>query len=337
MDTPKLLLVGLLVILLSLTCFAQPDQKKVDDLQRLNKQLVTQYQAFKFDDGLKTANESLKLATELFGENSIEVALSYEYLGEVYLVKQKSNLAATNFHTAWNIHKKNAFKNINRAGRVLTQLAPAMIADKKEAELKDILAAIIGAADSGDKASVNLLPFALKGLSKLYIHTREFNLADETYIRRYSQFLKLTDQNFNDFVDLYEEHACYKAVTSGLKDVKERNQKFKLALEKQTGDDLIFRGILYFPRNPEVIQGKAVRLPIPAYPRAARFTGAGGSVAVRVLIDEVGNVLTATALCGHPLLRPPAEDVAKKAKFSPTIISGKAVRVFGIVTYNFVP
>lgn len=40
-------------------------------------------------------------------------------------------------------------------------------------------------------------------------------------------------------------------------------------------------------------------------------------------------------ISGHPLLRQAAEQAAKNAKFAPTMLSGQAVKVVGIITYNF--
>ena len=86
-----------------------------------------------------------------------------------------------------------------------------------------------------------------------------------------------------------------------------------------------------------IVTGKALRLPKPDYPGAARASRAGGPVSVLVVIDEKGEVFSAEAVSGHPLLRSAAVSVACDARFSPTEIDGKAVRVSGVVTYNFVP
>lgn len=84
-----------------------------------------------------------------------------------------------------------------------------------------------------------------------------------------------------------------------------------------------------------VVNGKAIDLPKPAYPPAARAVKASGAVNVQVLIDESGNVISANAVSGHPLLRPSAVSAARSAKFKPTLLSGKAVKVSGIIVYNF--
>lgn len=86
-----------------------------------------------------------------------------------------------------------------------------------------------------------------------------------------------------------------------------------------------------------VLNGKAISLPKPPYPPAARAVRAAGAVSVQVLIDESGRVVSASAASGHPLLRAAAEQAARGARFSPTLLSGQPVKVSGIITYNFVP
>ena len=85
-----------------------------------------------------------------------------------------------------------------------------------------------------------------------------------------------------------------------------------------------------------VLNGKAVSLPKPSYPSAARKAQAAGMVAVQVLIDENGNVIAAEAVSGHPLLHAACVAAAKKAKFTPTRLSGQPVKVTGMIQYNFV-
>jgi protein TonB len=86
-----------------------------------------------------------------------------------------------------------------------------------------------------------------------------------------------------------------------------------------------------------VVNGKATSLPKPPYPAAARAVRASGAVNVQVKIDENGNVVSATAVSGHPLLRAAAVEAARSAKFLPTKLSGQPVSVTGVIVYNFVP
>jgi protein TonB len=94
------------------------------------------------------------------------------------------------------------------------------------------------------------------------------------------------------------------------------------------------------PKVPKVISkgpitGQATSLPQPPYPAIARTAGIQGRVSVQVLIDEQGSVISATAIDGHPMLKLAAQRAALQAKFSPTTLGGQAVRVSGVITYDF--
>jgi protein TonB len=85
-----------------------------------------------------------------------------------------------------------------------------------------------------------------------------------------------------------------------------------------------------------VLNSKAIDLPRPAYPPLAKQIHVQGTVAVEVLIDESGKVISAKAVSGHPLLVAEAVKAAMRARFSPTIISDTPIKVQGVITYNFV-
>jgi protein TonB len=84
------------------------------------------------------------------------------------------------------------------------------------------------------------------------------------------------------------------------------------------------------------VTGLAIDLPKPPYPAIGRQVGAAGPVNVQVLIDETGKVVSAKAVSGHPLLLAAATQAAYRAKFSPTRLGDQAVKVSGVITYNFV-
>lgn len=84
-----------------------------------------------------------------------------------------------------------------------------------------------------------------------------------------------------------------------------------------------------------VVNGRATNLVKPQYSAAARAVRAEGQVKVQVLIDENGNVTSANAVSGHPLLQPAAQSAARNSKFSPTTLSDQKVKVTGLIVYNF--
>jgi TonB family protein len=90
------------------------------------------------------------------------------------------------------------------------------------------------------------------------------------------------------------------------------------------------------PISGGVLNGKAISLPKPEYPAAARAAKASGTVSVQVVIDEYGTVISANAVSGHPLLQQASINAAFQARFSPTSLMGEPVKVTGMIVYNFV-
>jgi len=89
------------------------------------------------------------------------------------------------------------------------------------------------------------------------------------------------------------------------------------------------------PISGGVLNGKAIKLVQPPYPAIARAAHASGQVTVQVIIDEQGNVISATPVSGHPLLQGAAVAAARASKFTPTTLSGVPVKVSGILIYHF--
>ena len=85
-----------------------------------------------------------------------------------------------------------------------------------------------------------------------------------------------------------------------------------------------------------VITSQALSLPKPPYPPIAKQMRVQGMVSVQVLIDETGKVVSAKAVSGNPVLMPAAQQAAYGARFSPTMLGDQAVKVSGVITYNFV-
>ncbi|MEJ7848850.1 MAG: hypothetical protein WKF92_12260 [Pyrinomonadaceae bacterium] len=75
----------------------------------------------------------------------------------------------------------------------------------------------------------------------------------------------------------------------------------------------------------------------PYHTREAKAGGASGLVQVEVLIDQLGNVLTAKARTGNKLLHPEAERAAIESKFNKPEVYGKPARAIGFLVYRFGP
>lgn len=82
--------------------------------------------------------------------------------------------------------------------------------------------------------------------------------------------------------------------------------------------------------NGGVLNGMALSLPRPVYPPIAKQIGASGEVRVQVAVDANGNVVSARAVSGHPLLRSAAETAARQSR-----MRSEAANSTGQIVYNF--
>jgi TonB family protein len=81
----------------------------------------------------------------------------------------------------------------------------------------------------------------------------------------------------------------------------------------------------------------AIKMGKAEYPSSARIAHASGVVGVFITIDEQGNVSSAQAISGHPMLRATAEEAAKKSTFAPTKAINKEAIIRAVVFYSFSP
>lgn len=89
------------------------------------------------------------------------------------------------------------------------------------------------------------------------------------------------------------------------------------------------------PISGGVLNGKAISLPSPLYPDAAKRARMDGTVTIEVVVDETGKVISAQATGGPGMLRETSIQAALKARFSPTLLSGQPVKVSGLINYRF--
>ncbi|MGH9967954.1 MAG: TonB family protein, partial [Pyrinomonadaceae bacterium] len=89
-------------------------------------------------------------------------------------------------------------------------------------------------------------------------------------------------------------------------------------------------------KDKEVVKGELIEAPRPVYPEEARKQRIEGMVTVSIVIGEDGKVVQARAKSGPEALHGASVDAAYKARFKPTTVDGKPVKVAGAMTYNFV-
>ena len=137
------------------------------------------------------------------------------------------------------------------------------------------------------------------------------------------------------FIEVCSKTTCSRNNSDDLTALKSFAAGFGKALENSSNSAQSTDNTATKTISGGVVNDKAANLVKPVYPAAARAVRASGAVNVQVTIDTFGNVETAEALSGHPLLKQAAVDAARASKFKPTILDGQTVKVKGTIVYNF--
>ena len=285
-------------------------------------------------------------------------AMGYLCRAAVYQTQKQYDQALADFREALRLEPDNIIAYLNRG---------KLYAEKGELEraTEDFNTAIKLAPNDGSFASGNVYG----NRADFYKKQKDFDHALDDYneaIKRYPGFAWF----YKDRGDVYFEKGDYQRAVDDYREAMGRGDEkdktyFKSSLadayrklnHPELADRLMSMGEpsdlpsrvdegsppsskpppLKAPISGGVLNGKAISLPQPPYPAIARAAHASGTVIVQVLVDENGNVISAHAISGHPLLQAAAVAAARAAKFSPTKLSGQPVKVTGIVQYNFVP
>jgi TonB family protein len=86
---------------------------------------------------------------------------------------------------------------------------------------------------------------------------------------------------------------------------------------------------------PETASALAVKKVPAVYAEKTRANGVQGTVVLKILITETGNVTEATAVSGDPDLAQSAVDAIKQWKYKPYVVDGKAMPVQTQVSFDF--
>jgi len=191
----------------------------------------------------------------------------------------------------------------------------------------EITERILGAEDQQ-------LATAFRNLAELYAAKRKYKQAEQFFVRAIMIDDLTPSGGSNSEISTLDRYLCFlyetRSIGDGLKAESEFYNKRRKLVAPQSVEDLKGGSLA-----GGVLNGRALSLPVPGYPPEAKRLGAIGIVRVRVLIDETGKVVEARVLCGHPIFAKPSLESAYKARFTPTKLSGMAVKVNGLIVYNF--
>jgi TonB family protein len=281
----------------------------------------------KYDEALPLAKRALELREKVLGPNDETLIPLLINLGEICRAKKKPGEAHACFQRAVEIGGKVFGPEDVRTTRALDRLAYATYEQRNEKEGEALLSRSLAIKEKSfgpDHADVADTAFSL---AEMYRLQRDYERAEPLYQRVIRIREKSAGKNNPELIKALQSYVAVLYVQGKT----EEGGQVQRRIAELLGDSGLIQG--------GIMNGKAIKLVQPAYPVAARGAHASGQVSVRVLIDEVGKVIQATAMNArsvHPALVAAAEEAARRSLFTPTMVSGRRVKVNGTIIYNFV-
>ncbi len=167
-------------------------------------------------------------------------------------------------------------------------------------------------------------------LAGAYRATKDLEKAEGTYKRAIELLEGASDPANQTLGHALERYACFLQ--------RDGNKAMAIAMQRRALSIIapLPKDFHPGPVMGKVIPGQKISVPQPKYPADAKKNHFGGTASVLVLIDETGKPLTACTQSGDESLAVACEDMAFKARWTPTTLDNVPVRVNGTVVYNFV-
>lgn len=325
MKTFSLLLLATLLLANSFDSSQEPAE--LEEARTLNESAVKLFNAGKYDEALPPAKRALQIREKLLPRTDAQISSSLTNLGEIYLAKKDYKAAKEVFLRLLQIQEELFGRDDPNLSFTLDRLAVLYYVagnyNDTEAAYKRSLA--LREKALGDKDP--LVAQAWFALGEFYRFRREVRPSLESYKRALTIYAGLGGVTTKDFERAADGFACL-----GYDSRQDEIFEELRALRRQ----LSGRDAASESNQGSVLNGRALSLPKPEYPGAAAARRLEGLVVVKVQIDEKGTVINAKDLCqGPPFLSEAAVAAARKARFSPTMLDGVAVKVIGVIKYNF--
>lgn len=299
------------------------------EADKLHAQVVKLFHEKKFNDALPMAKQAAELREKSLGLANEKTISSLKNLASIYTELNKHSDAIGVRERVLKAEETLYGMASIKLGDNLARLGKARFQDNK-----------FGAAIEAFKRNLQIREAAFGPESKELVQTlhdlamlnqRDGNLNQS--ILDFKRLIAIKEKevgaNHPDLAELLAKYAIVLGLANKKKEAEEveaRARAIYEALPDQAEPQTV---------EPKILQGFAILKVAPEYPMLAKSNRVQGVVIVRVLIDQIGSVINATAVSGPGDLRSAAEAAARKWRFKPTIVNGRPIKVQGMLTFNF--
>lgn len=296
---------------------AKEAQRK--ELERLVGSVKKLAAASKYEESLPLARRSLEIADAHFAdESNLVLVLALNLANLLYNLKDY-NEAEIFYERSLPLAEEIYGSRDARLADILERLAQINYYDKRNSKTESYLLRVleIRRAALGDKSETTVE--TIRDLAGFYAAKGEPKKAEPLYAEIVDLYEEIYGDEALDTKQAEEVYTCFLYSNPSLEEIRKEREK-----QRKEENENHLKGI---------INGKAVSLPKPTYPRGLNIAGV---VLVRAKVDVEGRVYSAKSFCGPGALREISVAAAQKAKFKPTLMNGKPISVTGIIVYNYV-
>ncbi|MFN2578555.1 MAG: tetratricopeptide repeat protein [Pyrinomonadaceae bacterium] len=289
----------------------------------LNAAAVKLFNEGKYDEALPLETQALELREKAVGHDNAELIPLLTNLGEIWKRKDLDR-SATNFDRALKLTEKTYGQNDIRVAAILDPLAFVEYSRKNATTAENLFARSLKIKEAKLTPQDLQVADTAYNLGQLYAVRRNYKGAAAML----SRAITIWESEGKSRSRLTPALEMYVLVLTAL-GKNDELEKAQRRLNELSSQEAIVNG--------GVLNGKALVLMPAEYPSISGFHPSG-NVQVKVLIDENGHVLTATAIKGTMPIEfgRASENAARQSRFTPKFVEGKPVKVNGIIIYNFV-
>ena len=320
-----------LLLLLSASLFAifpyqeSPESPELKEASELSDSAIKLINQQKYDEALPLAKRALQIREKLLPATDPRVIASLHRLGDLYLVRRDYDTAKQTFERLLKILEERFGPTSWNLGATLDRLAMIYGLDRDFGKAEGMYQRAVAVREKAYGLENVLTARALFQLAQFYRYHKHFDRALSTYKQVMAIYGKV-GVTAAEFEHISNGLVCLAYESENKALFKELEEMWKVTVPAMPALE-----------QYDVLNGKAISMPKPDYPQAARDHRLSGTVIVLVDIDETGKVTRAGDMCqGPPYLSESSVGAALKARFTPTKISGTPVKVKGVLQYRFV-
>jgi TonB family protein len=308
---------------------AQEKPPELIEATNLSVQVVQYYKEGKFDEALPLAKRAVELREKALGREHVLVGDALANLASVYIGKQKFGDAESSFERVLDIYAKVYGAENPKLCGILDNLAWLKFLDHDHGKAEDFMQRSLAIKEKTFGENSKEAAQALAGLGQMKQRRRKYEEAVSLYKRAFETMEKAPKADNKELAELAQKCSCILKLNKQNEESEEYAKRARDIRGQQGSVANVVR------RSSGVLAGSATRKEEPRYPIEAKRARITGAVIVEITVDETGKVIQSRVLCGDEMLSYVAEQAARKWLFTPTLLSGVAVKVIGTITFNF--